>query len=233
MPIRINLLAEAQAEEEQKRRDPAKLAGWLGGFAVFLVLLWAFSVYLKVGTARSTLVSRTTKWKSIEKKFAEVTDTNKKLGDVEKRLGALYRFSTNRFLWGPVLGALQESTADKVQVARIKTTQACTPVAATIELTFPAKIPGGPPTKIPAKPAAAIERISLTLDARDYADLADQNFNKFRERLAEEPYLKPRLTKPESVRLANLSAAGVSPLDPGRTFQTFTIECEFPEVRRE
>ena len=39
MPIRINLLAEAQAAEEMRRKDPVKRAVWIGGFVIFLVLL--------------------------------------------------------------------------------------------------------------------------------------------------------------------------------------------------
>ena len=40
MPIRINLLAEEQYLVEMRRRDPVKRAAWLGGFVVFLALLW-------------------------------------------------------------------------------------------------------------------------------------------------------------------------------------------------
>ena len=39
MPIRLNLLAEAQALEESRRRDPVKRAVWAGVFLV-LALAW-------------------------------------------------------------------------------------------------------------------------------------------------------------------------------------------------
>jgi len=38
MPIRINLLAESQALEEMRRRDPVKRAIWVGVLVVSLLL---------------------------------------------------------------------------------------------------------------------------------------------------------------------------------------------------
>ena len=53
MPIRINLLAEAQAAEEMRRKDPVKRAVWIGGFAVFVVLLCAATLQFKIIVAKS------------------------------------------------------------------------------------------------------------------------------------------------------------------------------------
>jgi len=209
-----------------KRRDPVKLAAWISGFLIFLVLLWASTVYFQVVMAGSTLQAQETRWKGMEKKFATVTDNEKKLGDLQKKLSSLYRFSTNRFLWGSVLDGLQESTVDKIQVVRIKTTQNYTQFAATIALTI-----GGKTT--PAKPPASVERITVSIDGRDYSEVSDRNFNKFKEKLAVEPYLKQFFTKPESIRLANLSPPSVAALESARSFQSFLIECEFPETKRE
>jgi len=41
MPIRLNLLAEAQAAEEARRRDPVKRAIWIGALLVSVVLVWS------------------------------------------------------------------------------------------------------------------------------------------------------------------------------------------------
>lgn len=41
MPIRLNLLAEAQAMEEMRRRDPVKRAIWVGSLLVAVALAWA------------------------------------------------------------------------------------------------------------------------------------------------------------------------------------------------
>ena len=226
MPIRLNLLAEARAAEEMKRRDPVKLAAWIAGFVIFLVLLWASTVYFQVIMAGSTLQAQQNRWKGMEKNFVAVTDNTKKLGDLQKKLSSLYRFSTNRFLWGSVLNAFQEATVDKIQVDRFKTTQTYLQFAATVALTIAGKT-------TPAKPPASVEKISFSIDAKDYSDPSDRNFNKFKEKLAEAPYLKRFFTKPESIRLANLLPPGVSALESARSFQSFLIECEFPETKRE
>lgn len=54
MPIRINLLAEAQAAEEMRRKDPVKRSIWIGGFIVFLTLLAALTLQLKISRVRSS-----------------------------------------------------------------------------------------------------------------------------------------------------------------------------------
>jgi len=47
MPIRINLLAEALAEEDLRRRDPVKRAIFIGAFLVALSLVWFSSTWLE------------------------------------------------------------------------------------------------------------------------------------------------------------------------------------------
>ena len=48
MPLRINLLAEAQAAEELRRRNPVKRALWIGGFIVALILLWSSTLQVQL-----------------------------------------------------------------------------------------------------------------------------------------------------------------------------------------
>ena len=74
MPIRINLLAEAQAAEEMRRKDPVKRSIWVGSFLVFLVLLWGFSLQVKIMVTRSEMSALNVKWKSIEAKVQEIND---------------------------------------------------------------------------------------------------------------------------------------------------------------
>ena len=49
MPIRINLLAEQQAAEELRRRDPVKRAIWVAGFFVVVVVVWSGYLQFKFG----------------------------------------------------------------------------------------------------------------------------------------------------------------------------------------
>jgi uncharacterized membrane protein YiaA len=53
MAISINLLAEAQAAEEQRRKDPVKRAALAAGFVVFLVALWATTLQLRIMASKA------------------------------------------------------------------------------------------------------------------------------------------------------------------------------------
>ena len=55
MPIRLNLLAEAQAAEELRRRDPVKRAIWIGALILAAMLVWSSSRQLQVMLASSEL----------------------------------------------------------------------------------------------------------------------------------------------------------------------------------
>ena len=52
MPIRINLLAEAQALEEMRRKDPVKRAALAAGALVCLALVYSSYLQLRAGIAR-------------------------------------------------------------------------------------------------------------------------------------------------------------------------------------
>ena len=55
MPIRINLLAEAQAAEEMRRRDPVKRAVWIAGALVLVVAAWVVFLQVKIMKASGQL----------------------------------------------------------------------------------------------------------------------------------------------------------------------------------
>src|SRR2546421_1393588 len=110
MPIRINLLAEEQVAEELRRRDPVKRAFWAGGAVVVLMLLWVILLQAKVFAANSSVNRYTQEWKGIEKKYNQITTNQLNTGEMERRLAALQKLATNRFLWAPALNALQTAT---------------------------------------------------------------------------------------------------------------------------
>ena len=227
MPIRINLLAEAQAAEEMRRRDPVKRALWGASIVVVGVIAWSGSTQLKIVRARSALSSQESQWSSIESKYQVVSDNQKKAGEVERKLASLSRLSTNRFIWGNALNALQQTMVDQIVVTRIRTEQVFT----AIEPVLPKQGAAG---MIPGKPGAAVEKTVLQIEARDYGNPAEQNYNKFKAAIASFPYFQSRLPrKPEAVRLTSLSQPAADPSEPGRSFITFTLECQFPEVTRD
>src|SRR5947208_9192514 len=125
MPIRINLLAEAQAAEERRRKDPVKRGTYVGAFLVFLVALWAATLQFKILGANSKLHGLEVKWKSIEQNYQTAVEAQRKSIEADQRLGSLRQMTTNRFLWGNVLNAFQQTLngIEDVQVTRLKSEQ--------------------------------------------------------------------------------------------------------------
>ncbi len=224
MPIRINLLAEAQAAEDLRRRDPVKRSLWVAGFVVALTLLWCLAVQGRIMQANSGLKNNEARWSAIEKKHTIIMDDLKSAAEVGRKLSALDRLSTNRFLWGSALNALQQTVVDQIQTIRLKTVQTFTAIEA-----VPSKTTGT--RKAPAKPAEAIERIGITIEARDWNPM-DQHYNKYKDAIATFPFFQTNLAKADALRLTSLSKPSFDPVDPARPFVMFTLEIQYPEIRR-
>lgn len=224
MPIRINLLAEAQAAEDLRRRDPVKRSILGGIFFVALALLWCLVVQTRIMRANSEFKEQEAKWTALEKKHSAVTDDLKNAAEVERKLAALERISTNRFLWGSTLNALQKTMVEQIQATRLETVQTFTLIDAVPEKKTSAKT-------IPGKPAESVERIAIKFVARDW-NPGDQNYNKFKESIAKYPYFQTNFSKADALRLTSLSKPSYDPSDPARPFVMFTLEMQYPEIRR-
>jgi hypothetical protein len=225
MPIRLNLLADAQAAEELRRKDPVKRAMWVSGFIIFVVVLWSTSLQLKVFIAKSELQRTESQWKSMEKPHKQLTEGLRKGADVERKIEALVKLSTNRFLWANMLQSLQVSLVPNVHVTHFRSEQNYLVVEPTAER----KTPSG---TIPAKPGSSLEKIGMLIEARDYGQETDQNYNKFKAALAGAPLLKSLIPGPDAVRLIHKSSLMLDPIDPTKTYMSFSLECQFPEVKR-
>ncbi len=226
MPIRINLLADAHAAEEDRRRDPVKRGTYIAAFVVFCVVLWAVTLQLKIIGAKSDLGSVDARWKSIEKGFQSTVEAQKTSMDVEQRLAALQQMSTNRFLWGNVLNAFQQTlgSVDGVQVVKLKTEQSYFIGEGT-----PARTNGT--TFIPGKPPTSTERVSMTLEAMDAGPQPGRRVNPFRESIAAVPFFKENLSKTNGVMLLSRSAPQNSP-NGDRTFVMFSLKATCLEKTR-
>lgn len=225
MPIRINLLAEAQAAEELRRKDPVKRA-MLGALAVlFLVALWVGFLQLKLMSSKRDLTALDAKWKKIEKKYQEAVDGQRKSMEAEQKLAALQQLTTNRFLWGNVLNAFQQTLngVDDLQVVRFKAEQVYLQADGTPAKTNDSRV-------TPGKPPTSTEKITLTIDATDSSPQPGTRVTKFKENLASVPYFQGALEKTNGVRLTSLSPPQVSP--SRSTFVMFTVQCNFPEKVR-
>ncbi len=226
MPIRINLLAEAQAAEEERRRDPVKRGIYVAAFLVSLVVLWAITLQLKVLASKSELNGLNAKWKKIEADYKAAVEAQRASIDAEQRKNALHRMTTNRFLWGNALNAVQQSLGgmEDVQVVRLKAEQTYT-----LGEGSPNRTNGT--TVIPGKPASATERISLTVDAMDTSPQPGRRVNQYKESIASVPFFKEGLTKTNGVMLMSRSAPQNSP-NGRQTFVMFQLKCSFPEKIR-
>jgi hypothetical protein len=225
MPIRINLLAETQALEEMRRRDPVKRAIWVGVFLGLLMLAWSSSLQLKAMIVKGELNRLEAKVRSQTNDFQQVLENRKKLNDVNQKLDALERLTTNRLLNGNILNALQHTTIDDVQLVRLKTEHVYV-------LTEETKAKTNSNGKvIPAKPASVLEKIVLTLDAKDAGPNPGDQVNKFQEAIAEYPYFQTALGKTNVVRLTNIGTPTPGS-EGGKPFVPFTLECKYPEKIR-
>src|SRR5215467_11911859 len=107
MPIRLNLLAEAQAAEDMRRRDPVKRAGWIAALLICLMLAWSSSLQMKAMILSNQVSHAESAMGSFTNEYRQVLTTQHKIDDVNFKLAKLQALSTNRFLQANALNALQ------------------------------------------------------------------------------------------------------------------------------
>jgi len=225
MPIRINLLAEAQAIEELRRKDPVKRAIAVGALLVAGMLCWGSTLQFKIIASKSGLKDLEAKWSSIEKNYTTAVESKRKSIEIEGRLAALQQLKTNRFLWGTALNALQQTLSgiDDVQVVHLKTEQLYNQSEDSKGHTSDGK----PGSKVPV----STEKITLVIDAVDASPQPGSQVNKFKEAIANVPYFQSNLQKTNGVLLTSLSAPQNGPL--GRNpYVMLTLQCYYPEKVR-
>ena len=223
MPIRINLLAEAQAAAELRRKNPVKRGIWIGSFLGCEGLLWIAKLQLDISFEKHNYSSIEEDWKTKMAKYSAVTNEQARTIEVEQKLAQLDRLSTNRFLWAPVLNALQKTMVDHVQVTGLRGAQAFV------------KEEGrdvGSGAKKSHIPEAMIEKVSLSIEAKDLKP-GDQNYTKFKESLCTFDFFERRLNRRDGFVMDGiLGPLTVDPVDPSRQFVTFTLASHFPASRR-
>jgi len=224
MPIRLNLLAEAQAAEEMRRRDPVKRAIWLGALLSALMLVWSASLQFKAISAKNELERAEAKANALTNDFRQVTESQKSIADINHRLSSLQQLTTNRHLTGNLLDALQRATLDDIQLTHLRLANEYRPVEETKASTNGNRI-------IPGKPATITEKITLTLECVDNSAETGPLVDKYRDLLATHPYFKDGFEKPVEITLKNYSSPQLSP-ETGRSCVLFTLEARFPEKTR-
>ena len=224
MSIRINLLAEAQAAEESRRKNPVKLAIWIGSFVVAVVLLYTLKLQLDIVFSKKSLNSAEQSWKENNDKYKEVTNNIAKTFEMDRKLAALDQLSTNRFYWGPVINALQQTMIKDIQVIKVSGDQKY--------FKLDAKTTGTGASKVTI-PGGVIEKDSLFIDAKDF-DPNGQNYDKFKETLSNFGFFAKLLGPRNAFVLdGTLSTPTVDPTDPTKQFVVFRLASHFVEVKRE
>lgn len=224
MPIRLNLLAEAQAAEEQRRKDPVKRALWLAALLVALTLGWASSLQLRAIVANKELGTVQAKVNQCTNDYARVMELQKQTGQMTQKITALTTLSTNRFLIGNLLDALQHTTVEDVQLVRLKLDQTFTHTEET-------KARTNGTTVIPGRPAAVVEKNTLTLEGQDSSLNPGDQVLRMKDTISQFPYFKENLDRANPVAWKNSSAPQISP-DTGKAIVLFTLECRYPEKSR-
>ncbi len=223
MPIRINLLAEAQAAEELRRRDPVKRMIFCAAFLVALMLVWSSSLQLQAMLAKKDVSDRQTAIEARTNEFQRVQVDQKKMADVKAKLDALKKMTASRFLQGNLLNALQLVNVSGVQLTRIKVDQDYLYAPGTKPQTNGDRITRGWPETV-------TEKIVVSLDAKDSGPNPGDQVNKFKEAVAGQTYFKASLNKTNGVQLTYLSPPQIGP--DGKSFVLFTVQCNFPENTR-
>lgn len=224
MAIRINLLAEAQAAEELRRRDPVKRAIFAGVSVVVLALVWSGMVEINQVLAKGRFTAVQTAIVAQNNKYNDVLANLNKVAAAKAKLDALQKFATSRFLQGNLLNALQQTTVDGVALSRFTVQQSYLLTEGTAAQTNADHV-------IPGRPSTVKERIVLTIDALDSSANPGDQVDKFKQAIAKQSYFQTALDKTNGIRLANPPSAPQNGPD-GTPYVSFTLECHYSEQTR-
>jgi hypothetical protein len=220
MPIRINLLAETQAAENLRRRDPVKRFAYIGALLVALALAVSSWFQLQVMLANKDVAQVQAQIASLSKGSQHVQSEQKEISDTKMKLAAVQKLTASRFLEGNLLNALQKSMVDGVALTRLRVQQSYqsskddTSSDSDSHTQF-------------KKPATITETIIIALNAQDSSANPGDQVNKFKDAIANQSYFKTMLDPTNGVLLTSLSAPQSGP--DGRPFVSFTVECHYPE----
>ncbi len=226
MPIKLNLLAEAQSAEEMRRKDPVRYAIYCAAAVVMIVVLWIGMNQMLISGKTKELTGLTSSWERMKPQYNLVQSNFAYLNDLHQQLNQLTNYVTNRFLWANVLNALQQcvtNVSTNVQFTRFRTDHNFQVTPPSIIVKEGKKI---------VVPGTTIEKIKFLIEAKDFGKEEEDNVVRLREAIAEFPFFKERLDRARGVRLESLSPRMSDPENPERSYVVFTIECQFPDKTR-
>jgi hypothetical protein len=223
MPIQLNFLAEAQAAEDLRRRDPVKRAAWLGAALVGLMFTWSGTLQLRALLASGEVSRLEAQMNSQSNEFHQVLENQSKAAEIHHKLASLHQLATNRFLQGSMLNALQHTPVEDVQLVHFKTEQSYAQIEETKARTNSDRV-------IPAKPAMVTEKIAVILDGNDSSGSPGDEVGRYKESISTNAFFRKLLGQNNGVNLRNLSLPQVG--NSGKPFVLFTLDCRLPERTR-
>lgn len=224
MPIRINLLAESIAAEEQRRRDPIKRVVFGGALVVAVSLVWYSSTWLSYMVDKDTLNRVEAEIQTHTNDYARVQDNIKQIADANKRMAALDELTKERFLQGNLLNALQQTYVPNVQLNHLRVDQTYSESPAMPAKTNKFGVVAG-------RPAKATEHVVVQMEAKDFSPNPGDQVNHFKDALLDQEYFKTSCDPASGVRLTALSPLQSDKSDKSDTdsklYVMFSLECRF------
>ncbi|MCF7669720.1 MAG: hypothetical protein K9N48_08100 [Verrucomicrobia bacterium] len=224
MPIKINFLAERIEAEAARRKDPVLRSGWWAASLVLLVLLYSGTLKMKQMKLDAEIKGLESEYSTWEPKEAKAKETITKLREVEDKIGALYNLGTNRFLWGPVLNAIQFSMIPNVNVTLLQGKSSY------VSKEKETKKVGG--QTVVVKPARVTETVSLTIGAKCFGTAFDSRINQFKDALLSSSFFEENITNANNLELSERSMPQTDPAGGLEPFVVFNLQCRFPPVTR-
>ena len=221
MPIYIDLLSEDHEAEEMRRKDPVKRAIFAGAALVVLSLLYWGYQQTAIMSINSEIAGKQSEWDGIESDFQLVTTNLSETASVERLLTDLYDYSTNRFLWAPVMSALQFHATPGIEIYRVRSEQKFTFIEPEVK------------KKKVVAPAKTTESIQFWVDARDSnIPPGGDKVNQFKQNLSKLEIFASQLEPVNGVLLTTLKPPVEDPNNPGSQYVDFTLQFKYPERTR-
>ena len=210
MPIHINLLAESQAAEEMRRRDPVKRMIFFCAAIVLAAVMVSAWIGGKNRLAKGRVAAVQATIDAKTNAYQRARDQLQKVAAIRIKLDALDRLQNARFLQANLMNALQLATVDGVQLTRLRLDQ-------NYEV-----LPGAN-----GKAGPSVEHLFLRVGAKDFSANPGDQVNKFKDVITRNPYFQQMLDKSNAVTLPSPPSAPQT--EGGKPFVTFALECRFSD----
>jgi Tfp pilus assembly PilM family ATPase len=218
--VQINFLADRFDTLARRRRNPMRIGALAAAAALVVMGVWAGYTHFALALTTAELQRLETETQAVQ---ATAAGAAKAVLEGKKTLtttAALDQHATNRFLFAPVLNALQEIDAAEIHVVQLALQQ-------TLQYTPPTKPSNKPGVRSAVKKGFVSSKVSLSIQAKNFGH--PKRSDEFIDQIANQTYFQTNLRSVNPVTLRSRTPQQVDPLDPAKVYNLFTIECSYPE----